>query len=180
LRFTEHLDKEDGVARVRARLQDGAGGHRTEEAQFAVQFRALIALAEMQEPGRTRGEARGREGLEPMAVRKVETFEPVTLGITAPVSELCRALLKAGHDGGERLLVYHTASLNSWCLRSRELPASLPRTQVRARPCCPLRDPPAAEGPAVTTMLHEFAATPRNFVHHAKQDFFTPDFDPPL
>jgi hypothetical protein len=28
-------------------------------------------------------------------------------GITAPVPELCRALLKAGHDGGERLLVYH-------------------------------------------------------------------------
>jgi hypothetical protein len=32
-------------------------------------------------------------------------------GITAPVPELCRALLKAGHDGGERLLVYHNGEL---------------------------------------------------------------------
>jgi hypothetical protein len=32
-------------------------------------------------------------------------------GITAPVPELCRALLKAGHDGGERLLVYHDGEL---------------------------------------------------------------------
>jgi hypothetical protein len=32
-------------------------------------------------------------------------------GITAPVPELCRALMQAGHDGGERLLVYHDGEL---------------------------------------------------------------------
>jgi hypothetical protein len=32
-------------------------------------------------------------------------------GITAPVPELCRALLRASHDGGERLLVYRHGEL---------------------------------------------------------------------
>jgi hypothetical protein len=54
--------------------------HRVEAQGLALPLRTVAGLDQVEEPGGARGEAGSRGGVGPMTLRKVEAFEPVTLG----------------------------------------------------------------------------------------------------
>ena len=67
LQFNEHI-AEPGDIVFRARLQDGAGGHRLQAAGLPLPLRSFSRLAQIQEPGRRLLSAGGRGGLGQEAV----------------------------------------------------------------------------------------------------------------
>jgi hypothetical protein len=73
-RLNEHHVAPGGRRCVPARLQDGPGGDRLKAAGIALQVRPIARLAQVQESGCARGEARGGRGLGQIAMPIVNQF----------------------------------------------------------------------------------------------------------